>query len=101
MGHLYQLKCHGRIHETVGRCPEGYVQSTRWMDRKFATGLARETGLLMTGPFLQFWSFKIEDSASANGLQKQWYGKHDCSFCSSHSSSSLGPTIKASNITAL
>jgi len=57
------------------------------MDRKSAAYNKSRKGLLMAA-ILQFWSFKIEDSPSVNGLQKQWYGN---AFVSSscHNSSFL------------
>jgi hypothetical protein len=67
------------------------------MDRKSAAYNKSRKGLLMA-PIPQFWSFKIEDSPSVNGLQKQWYGNAlSVRLTVTHSSTSLGPTTRVSN----
>ena len=67
------------------------------MDRKSAAYNKSRKGLQMAA-ILQFWSFKIEDSPSVNGLQKQWYGNAlSVRLTITHPFTSLGPTTRAAN----
>src|SRR5260221_1285717 len=98
MGHLYQLRRHGRIHEAVGRCPEAYVQSVCWMDRELCCIQQVREGLLKTYFLRSSGTSRLKIPLVFVNWKSNGRTAFSFRLTIIHSSTSLGPTTRPSNL---